>query len=438
MSFFRGVITGAAKSVDKNIQDQLKFLREETSNVAKIRANRAIREQDKYQDALDENLAEVKDLSRKVGGTDQFQFLLDKYGVAEAKVMAQQLYDLSQKDPSFNISEQLQIEEREGPSVSALQLARFMTPKAKVTPSGGYGIGTGMTRLLGIDADAKVKEQSDRLIKAAGIPTNETKYRINVPKSLAGEGVPSWRMIRSSNPLQDYNELASLAADKLKDGNEKEAKAIRAYAQTRLNASDTSVRTNKDFTSTQYSQYMASFMNALKDDFLALADKGDYQISPTGNLYITGQIDGDRSVALKKTINQLARVASKAQKIGISAAEIHDLSYEALEQNKKLSLIDGKLVLGNENDPLYNRKDFGLSEKEIKKPDPIVNGKISEAQLIELQDNYDFLISKPGQNKYNLGLGGNPKSYEKAKAEALLKLNQAREKFNLEPIKPAG
>jgi len=171
MSFFRGVITGAAKSVDKNIQDQLKFLREETSNVAKIRANRAIREQDKYQDEFDENLSEVKDLSRKVGGTDQFQFLLDKYGVAEAKVIAQQLYDLSQKDPSFNISEQLQIEEREGPSVSALQLARFMTPKAKVPPSGGYGVGTGMTRLLGIDADAQVKEQSDRLIKAAGIPT---------------------------------------------------------------------------------------------------------------------------------------------------------------------------------------------------------------------------------------------------------------------------
>ena len=117
MSFFRGVVKGASRSIDTNIQDQLKFLREETSNVAYIRANRAIREQDKYQDALDENLSEVKDLSRKVGGTDQFQFLLDKYGVAEAKVMAQQLYDLSQKDPSFNILEQLQIEEREGPSV---------------------------------------------------------------------------------------------------------------------------------------------------------------------------------------------------------------------------------------------------------------------------------------------------------------------------------
>lgn len=442
MSFFRGVVKGASRSIDTNIQDQLKFLREETSNVAKIRANRAIREQDKYQDALDENLSEVKDLSRKVGGTDQFQFLLDKYGVAEAKVMAQQLYDLSQKDPSFNILEQLQIEEREGPSVSALQLARFMTPKAKVTPSGGYDIGTGMTRLLGIDADAKVKEQSDRLIKAAGIPTNETKYRINVPKSLAGEGVPRWRMIRSSNPLQDYNELASLAADKLKDGNEKEAKAIRAYAQTRLNASDTSVRTNKDFTSTQYSQYMASFMNALKDDFLALADKGDYQISPTGNLYVTGEIDGKRSVALKKTVNQLARVASKAQKIGISAAEIHDISYEALEQNKKLSLIDGELVLGNENDPLYNRKDFGLPEIKIKetklKPVPIVNGQISDAQLIELQDNYDFLISKQGENQYNLGLGGNPVKHQQAIAAALIKLNEAREKFNLEPIKPAG
>ena len=236
--------------------------------------------------------------------------------------------------------------------------------------------------------------------------------------------------------------MASLAADKLKDGNEKEAKAIRAYAQTRLNASDTSVRTNKDFTSTQYSQYMASFMNALKDDFLALADKGDYQISPTGNLYVTGEIDGKRSVALKKTVNQLARVASKAQKIGISAAEIHDISYEALEQNKKLSLIDGELVLGNENDPLYNRKDFGLPEIKIKetklKPVPIVNGQISDAQLIELQDNYDFLISKQGENQYNLGLGGNPVKHQQAIAAALIKLNEAREKFNLEPIKPAG
>jgi len=102
--------------------------------------------------------------------------------------------------------------------VSALELARFMTPKAKVVPSGGYGIGTGMTRMFGMDADAQIKAQSDRLIRAAGIPTNDTKYTNNMPDVLKGSGVPTWRTIRSSRPLQDYNILTSLAASKLEEG----------------------------------------------------------------------------------------------------------------------------------------------------------------------------------------------------------------------------
>ena len=159
-------------------------------------------------------------------------------------------------------------------------------------------------------------------------------------------------------------------------------------------------------------------------------------------MYVTGEIDSKRKVKLRQAVNQLARVASKAQEIGISATEIHDMSYEALEQNKKLSLIDGELVLGNENDPLYNRKDFGLPEIKIKEtkiePVPIVNGQISDAQLIDLQDNYDFLISEQGKNQYNLELGGSPVKHQQAIAAALIKLNEAREKFNLEPIKPAG
>jgi hypothetical protein len=80
MSFFRGVIKGAAKSLDRNITEQMDFLKNEASSVAKIRANRAIREQDKYTDALEQNLKEIKDLSIKVGGTDQYQYLVDKHG----------------------------------------------------------------------------------------------------------------------------------------------------------------------------------------------------------------------------------------------------------------------------------------------------------------------------------------------------------------------
>ena len=358
MSFFRGVVKGAAKSVDKNIQDQLKFLREETSNVAKIRANRAIREQDNYQDAFDENLAEVKDLSRKVGGTDQFQFLLDKYGVAEAKVMAQQLYDFSQKDPNFNIAEQLKIEKREGPSVTAIQLAEFMTPKAKVPPSGGYNIGTGMTRMLGIDADAKVIEQSDRLIKAAGIPTNETKYTNNVPTALAGRGVQSWRMLRSSDGRQDYNELRELATTKLNNGDKKEAEAIMAYAELRLQSSDTSLKTNTDFSDTQFARYLTTHANYLQQVVLGLDKSSPYRMSETGVSYIDGKTNQDHDKEIRRAIGELAYITTQAKKMGINNVTISNLTTEALNQNKKLVLVNGELVLGSENAPLYDENVF--------------------------------------------------------------------------------
>ena len=365
MSFFRGVIKGAAKSLDRNITEQMDFLKNEASSVAKIRANRAIREQDKYTDALEQNLKEIKDLSIKVGGTDQYQYLVDKHGADEAKLIAQELYEFSRKDPYFNIKEQLNLEKRDGPSVSALELARFMTPKAKVVPSGGYGIGTGMTRIFGMDADAQIKAQSDRLIRAAGIPTNDTKYTNNMPDVLKGSGVPTWRTIRSSRPLQDYNILTSLAASKLEEGtasnNPKliaEAKSIQTYAETRRIAGETTA-VNKPYSDTEYARFRAVQSNYLSETVLGLADGGQYGTDAGGTFYVTGKMDQKYKSEIHKAISSLGNVASAAKDKGIDAVTIANMSNEALNQNKKLVFgNDGELVLGDTQ--LYDRSVFPI------------------------------------------------------------------------------
>ena len=79
------------------------------------------------------NLDTIKDMSRKVGSTDAVQYLIDTYGYAEAQNVANLLYDRKNKSGGiFDIGGALGLEQRKGASITAKQLAEFVTPAMSV------------------------------------------------------------------------------------------------------------------------------------------------------------------------------------------------------------------------------------------------------------------------------------------------------------------
>jgi len=215
-SFFRGVVSGAAKSLDRNIQDQLQFLREEASNVARIRADRKIREQEKYLEAESKMSELVKELSKKAGGYNEVQFVLDKYGVEEGTAVINQLYD-NQKNYGISVKDELRVEQGD-PSIkiSALDIAKKYTPKMKPIPKIGdfSNLSKGIPKLLGIDPTKEIERQTSTMLEAAGVDDFET---VDLPIALQGANLPEWQIYRNSDPKKERVRLVRIAHNKGKE-----------------------------------------------------------------------------------------------------------------------------------------------------------------------------------------------------------------------------
>ncbi|HAI37395.1 MAG TPA: hypothetical protein DCM40_04265, partial [Maribacter sp.] len=159
MPFGTGFITGLAKSVDRSIRDDMDELKEQTSMLSKLRYERGMREHERYNEDMKNNLEVIKDMSRKVGSTDNVQFLIDRYGYAEAQNVANLLYDRKNKSGGlFDINNALGLEKRQGDSVTSKQLAEFVTTPYTLSKQINFGsednLGDdmpGLMKMFGVD-----------------------------------------------------------------------------------------------------------------------------------------------------------------------------------------------------------------------------------------------------------------------------------------------
>ena len=285
MSFFRGVVKGAAKSLDRNITEQLAFLKSEASSVAKIRANRRIREQEKYLDQEAEMSNIIKDLSKKAGGYREVQFVLDKYGVEEGTAVINQLYD-NQKNYGISVKDELRVEQGD-PSIkiSALDIAKKYTPKMKTTPKGDFSnLGSGITRMLGFDANEEVTRQTSTLLEAAGVDDFET---VDLPIALQGANLPEWQIYRNSDPKKERVRLVRIAHNKGKEferTGDPEAKRQQELALSMAEVEEAfDVKANKPLTFNEVNKTLGWTGNFQKQQYGA-KDVGEFQVSLNGDM----------------------------------------------------------------------------------------------------------------------------------------------------------
>ncbi len=324
MSFFRGVVKGAAKSLDRNITEQLAFLKSEASSVAKIRANRRIREQEKYLDQEAEMSNIIKDLSKKAGGYREVQFVLDKYGVEEGTAVINQLYD-NQKNYGISVKDELRVEQGD-PSIkiSALDIAKKYTPKMKTTPKGDFSnLGSGITRMLGFDANEEVTRQTSTLLEAAGVDDFET---VDLPIALQGANLPEWQIYRNSDPKKERVRLVRIAHNKGKEferTGDPEAKRQQELALSMAEVEEAfNVKENKPLTFNQVNKTIGWAGNFQKQIFNAKG-VGEFTVLLNGDMVQqTNSANSEQEGIIIGINSKVVDFTNEASRAGIDPSKI--------------------------------------------------------------------------------------------------------------------
>ena len=91
MSFFSGFVEGLASSADTSIKRYLESDNQLKSKLAEKRIARAETEEARFRKEFDQYKREIKGLSKKAGGVDNAQYILQKYGYDEGSKIINEL-----------------------------------------------------------------------------------------------------------------------------------------------------------------------------------------------------------------------------------------------------------------------------------------------------------------------------------------------------------
>lgn len=340
MGFGTGFITGLAKAVDRSIRDDMDELKEQTSMLSKVRYERGLREHERYNEEMKNNLDVIKDMSRKVGSVDSVQYLIDRYGYAEAQNVANLLYERKNKSGGlFDIQGALGLEQRKGDSVSAKQLAEFVTPAMSLGKVTDLSQETpGMMKLFGADITSDVKARSDKMLSAAGVPTDLKTSVGDMPETLKGRGIREWELYSLDEPVKDARRLMSISQtmykEALESGNKDmlaEAYEVRAAADSRLFEAKSLENEGTAYNDSEVRQSMSN-LTALLAAANGVGDKGSYQ----GGVYTTGSMATNQATTLSENAAFLTEVGSEARSAGVTAAKINAATEKAISENRTL------------------------------------------------------------------------------------------------------
>ena len=363
MPFGTGFFTGLAKSVDRSIRDDMDELKEQTSMLSKLRYERGMREHERYNEDMKNNLEVIKDMSRKVGSTDNVQFLIDRYGYAEAQNVANLLYDRKNKSGGlFDINNALGLEKRQGDSVTSKQLAEFVTTPYTVSKQVDFGAEVpGLMKLFGVDRGllgAEIKSRSDKLLAASGVPTDIKTSLTEMPETLKGKGIREWELYTLDNPAADARRLMSLSQQmytKAKEsGNESllnEAHEVRSAAENRLFEAQSLENIGTRYNDVDVTRSMSN-MTAQLAAANGVGDKGSYQ----GGVYTTGGMASEQANVLTETAGYLTEIGSDARSNGVNPTDIAVAQQKAIRENRTL-------IFNKSDDPFVRGGTFTFGEE---------------------------------------------------------------------------
>ncbi len=358
--FAEGVVEGLAKSVERGVLSDMERMKDDTSMLSKVRFERGVREAERYEEQLRGNVDIIKDMSRKVGSADNAQYLIDQYGFAEAQNVANTLYQKRQKSGGvFDINEALGLEQRQGSSVTANQLAEFVTPAMSIPEvTDSTSVAGGFMKLFGADPTKDIRRRSDAMLAEAGIPTDAKTSLVEMPETLKGRGIREWELYSLDDPAADSKRLRAIAKQKFIDGNETgnadmvtEAYEVMAAADQRLFEAKSLENTGSIYSEVDV-QRSVSGLTALLAAANGVADKGEYQ----GTMYTTGRMKSEQSLALNNAATMLTGVGSQAREAGVNATDISLAQEKAVRENKIL-------IFNPSDDPFVDGGTFSFGEK---------------------------------------------------------------------------
>tara|TARA_X000001388_G_scaffold59563_1_gene44924 strand:+ start:4228 stop:5580 length:1353 start_codon:yes stop_codon:yes gene_type:complete len=358
-NFGRGFVEGLAKAVDRGVRDDMERMKDDTSRLARVRFERGVREQERYEEDMKNNLDNIKDMSRKVGSADAVQFLIDRHGFAEAQNIANTLYQRKQKSGGvFDIQGALGLEQRKGASVTAKQLAEFVTPAMKIPEvTGGEDVAGGFMRLFGAEPTDEIKRRSDALLSAQGIPTDVKTSTVDMPEAVGGRGIREWELYTLDDPAADAKRLMSVSQQMYTQANEtgnkallEEAYEVRAAADTRLFEAKSLQNSGEIYNEVDV-QRSVSGLTAQLAAANGVADKGQYQ----NGIYTTGTMASEQANALTEAANVVTKVASQARAAGVNASDISVATARAARENRIL-------IFNPSDDPFVSGGTFSYGE----------------------------------------------------------------------------
>ncbi len=358
-SFGRGFVEGLAKAVDRGVRDDMERMKDDTSRLARVRFERGVREQERYEEDMKNNLDVIKDMSRKVGNSDAVQYLIDTHGFAEAQNISNTLYQRKQKSGGvFDIQGALGLEQREGASITAKQLAEFVTPSMKIPEvTGSEDVAGGFMRLFGAEPTDEIKRRSDALLSAQGIPTDVKTSTVELPKTLSGRGIREWELYTLDDPAADAKRLMSVSQQMYTQANEtgnkallEEAYEVRAAADTRLFEAKSLQNSGEIYNEVDV-QRSVSGLTAQLAAANGVADQGQYQ----NGIYTTGTMASEQANALTEAANVVTKVASQARAAGVNASDISVATARAARENRIL-------IFNPSDDPFVSGGTFSYGE----------------------------------------------------------------------------
>ena len=352
MSFFEGFVTGFAKSADTSIKKYLDSDNQLKSKLAEKRIARSEVEEARHRKDNEKYKMELKGLAKKAGGTDQAQYILDKYGYDEGASVINSLYakTIAGGKP---INQIFKLSERVGQSATIDQLANFYTPPMKVGSGESMkGVGGGISKMLG--GENWIQEAV--LSETESVVGKLTKSSLqDVPEALSAiDDIEDYEIGYNLNYKDEYTRLMGVADNFLKAGNTDKAARIKIAAESNYLAAANNERS-------EYSTAeLNAFSKSVEKKFVTVHGiKGAYDISgkftkaeATANMY---------EHALEKTA-YLMNFAQKARfGANIKAVDISLAVTNAITQNRIPVVVNPDDVFGKAYIKLTDEKLFTVT-----------------------------------------------------------------------------
>lgn len=234
-NFAKGFVTGLAKTVSKEIDDDMQQTEDNISRLAALRLERAANNEATNKKTRTEKASELKSMvSYLDGSTDAAQWMIDTYGYDRARVVAQ---NLAKQKQSLGLDplDQIGLAQRNGASVTLDQLIDSNTPYLSLgsldSVKGSVAVGFG--KMFGGDdaASARLKDLSEGMMTAAGveIPSGEDALK-TMPPVLQGN-LKEYMLGRLDTPKEEAERLYMLANNLEAKGKKEEAITLRNEAE---------------------------------------------------------------------------------------------------------------------------------------------------------------------------------------------------------------